>query len=171
MRASAPTLEAIAFSGRPVAITHANPIWWRDTKRNVSKTVLEALAQSGGMLGLSLYPHHLADGPNTTLESFCAMAAEVAGIMGVENLGIGSDLCQDQPDEMVRWMREGRWMRPDPAPVNFPPQPAWFRDNRDFPRLAEGLRSAGFAEAETAAVLGRNWYRFMGEAFGPEPPR
>lgn len=88
------TLDAIAASARPIAITHANPAWWRPTGRNVSRAVIEALAQSGGMLGLSLYPHHLKDGSDTTLEAFCAMAAEVAGLVGVRNLGIGSDLCQ-----------------------------------------------------------------------------
>ncbi len=163
------TLDAIAVSARPIAITHANPAAWRPTGRNLSRAVLDALAQSGGMLGLSLYPHHLKDGSATTLDSFCAMAAETAGLVGVGNLGIGSDLCQDQPDEVVRWMREGRWMRPDPAPVVFPPQPAWFRDNRDFPRLAEGLRGVGFSPEEIAAVLGGNWYRFLSQAFQPEP--
>ena len=45
-------LEAIEASERPVAITHANPAWWRATGRNVSKTVCRAIAESGGMLGL-----------------------------------------------------------------------------------------------------------------------
>ena len=160
-------LDAIAASARPVTISHANPAWWRATGRNLSRTVVEALAASGGMLGLSLYPHHLKDGSDTTLDSFCAMAAEVAGLIGADKLGIGSDLCQDQPDSVVRWMREGRWTRPDPASVVFPAQPAWFRDNRDFPQLATGLRRAGFSDGEAAAVLGGNWYRFMHQTFQP----
>ena len=160
-------LDAIAASTRPVTISHANPDWWKPTGRNVSRKVVAALAESGGMLGLSLYPHHLKDGSETTLDSFCAMAAEVAGLIGVERLGIGSDLCQDQPDSVVRWMREGRWMRPDPAPVVFPAQPSWFRDSRDFPNLATGLVRAGFSEVEAGAILGGNWYRFMETAFRP----
>ena len=162
-------LDAIAASERPVTISHANPAAWRATGRNLSRAVLDALARTGGLLGLSLYPHHLKDGSDTTLDGFCAMAAEVAGLIGIRHLGIGSDLCQDQPDDVVRWMREGRWMRPDPAPVVFPAQPAWFRDNRDFPKLAEGLRRAGFSDADAAAVLGGNWYRFMDHAFRPAP--
>lgn len=161
------TLDAIAASGRPIAITHANPAAWRPTGRNVSRAVLDALAGNGGMLGLSLYPHHLRDGSETTLEAFCAMAAEVAGLIGADKLGIGSDLCQDQPDTVVRWMREGRWMQADPAPIVFPPEPAWFRDNRDFPRLADGLRAAGFSHQDIAGILGGNWYRFMSQAFRP----
>ena len=161
------TLDTIETSERPIAVSHANPSWWRRTDRNKSRAVLQALADSNGMLGLSLYPHHLKAGSDTTLQSFCAMAAEVAEVVGTTRLGIGSDLCQDQPDGVVRWMREGRWMRPDPASATFPEQPAWFRDNRDFPKLAEGLAGAGFGPSEVAGILGRNWYRFMDEAFRP----
>ena len=31
--------------------------------------------------------------------------------MGAENIGIGTDLCQDQPDSIVEWMRVGRWTK------------------------------------------------------------
>ncbi len=164
------TLESIAASRRPVTVSHANPSTWKATGRNKSDRVLRALAESGGMLGLSLYPHHLADGPATTLQSFCDMAARTAEIVGVANLGIGSDLCQDQPDSAVQWMREGRWTRlPPGAPrAVFPAQPAWFRSNLDFPGLGAGLRAAGFSAQDAAAVLGGNWRRFMAASFAAE---
>ncbi|PPR76419.1 MAG: hypothetical protein CFH01_01928, partial [Alphaproteobacteria bacterium MarineAlpha2_Bin1] len=53
------TLEAIEISERSIAITHANPYFWQPAIRNKSNEVLKALAESGGMLGFSLYPHHL----------------------------------------------------------------------------------------------------------------
>jgi membrane dipeptidase len=166
------TLEAIALSTRPIAITHANPSWWRETGRNISAEVVKALAKTGGMLGLSIYPHHLRDSGATTMQNFCAMAAEVATMIGVDNLGIGSDLCQGQPDNVVQWMREGRWTRPDPgsAKAAFPAQPSWFRDNRDFPGLAAGLKVAGFGGSDTAKVLGENWRNFIRKAFEPGGP-
>jgi microsomal dipeptidase-like Zn-dependent dipeptidase len=160
-------LDAIAASKRPVAITHATPATWRDGKRQVSETLMRALAQNGGMLGLSLYPYHLRDGSATTLAAFCEMAARAAEIVGVQHLGIGSDLCQDQPDEALIWMREGKWTRPDPSGSRaaFPAQPKWFQDCRGFANLAGGLRTAGFAEADVEAILGTNWQRFFRAAF------
>jgi membrane dipeptidase len=65
------TLKAIEISERPIAITHANPASWHPALRNKSDTVLKALTESGGMLGFSLYPHHLKDKSACTLESFC----------------------------------------------------------------------------------------------------
>ena len=105
------TLDAIEISERPIAITHANPASWHPARRNKSDRLLDALAGSGGMLGLSLYPHHLLGGSSCTLESFCQMVAWLVERIGIAHVGIGSDLCQDQPDSVVEWMRVGRWTR------------------------------------------------------------
>ncbi len=159
-------LEAIELSDRPVSITHANPRWWRDTARNVPDPVIGALAETGGMLGFSLYPHHLAGGSDCRLEDFCAMVARTAERHGAGCLGIGSDLCQGRPDETVSWMRSGRWRKapPDPSAV-FPPQPSWFESNEDLPGVADGLRAAGFDAEETAAIMGGNWLRYFEAVF------
>ena len=167
------TLEAIDLSSRPIAITHANPKAWHPALRNKSHAELKALTDRGGMLGLSLYPHHLADGSDCTLESFCRMAAETAERYGVEHIGIGSDLCQDQPDDVVTWMRNGRWSRAmdfgegSASAPGFPPQPPWFENNLGFPGIAQGLEKAGFDEDGVAAVMGGNWLRFFEQNFGP----
>ena len=49
------TLDAIELSQKPIAITHANPNFWYKALRNKSNDLLKALANSKGMLGLSLY--------------------------------------------------------------------------------------------------------------------
>ena len=75
------TLEAIDASTRPIAITHANPHWWHPALRNKCDEVLRALTGAGGMLGFSVYPHHLKGGSDCTLSSFCEMVAEAAGAL------------------------------------------------------------------------------------------
>lgn len=169
------TLEAIELSSRPIAITHANPASWHPALRNKSDRVLKALAESGGMLGFSLYPHHLKDKSDCTLESFCEMVARTADLTGVEHVGLGSDLCQDQPDSVVAWMRNGRWSKQtdygegSAAQAGFPRQPAWFRDNRDFAGIGKGLRAVGFDTTEVARIMGGNWLDFFDRSFGPAP--
>ncbi|MEM8793547.1 MAG: membrane dipeptidase [Pseudomonadota bacterium] len=169
------TLEAIEISTRPIAITHANPAFWHAALRNKSDTVLKALGESGGMLGFSLYPHHLKGGSDCTLESFCEMVARTAEIMGVGQIGIGTDLCQDQPDSVVEWMRTGRWTKAmdygegSAANPGFPPMPAFFQDNQHFGNIAEGLRAVGFSEEDVGRVMGLNWLDFFDKSFGPAP--
>ena len=167
------TLEAIECSTRPIAITHANPSHWHPALRNKSDSVLRALSESGGMIGFSLYPHHLAEGSACTLDNFCQMIADTADEMGIDHIGIGSDLCQDQPDSVVEWMRNGRWTREkdfgegSKASPGFPDQPTWFKDNRDFPSLRAGLKKVGLNDAAVNAVMGDNWLRFFEKSFGP----
>ena len=167
------TLEAIEISERPIAITHANPAFWHPARRNKSNEVLRALGQAGGMLGFSMYPHHLKDNSDCTLASFCEMIARTADLMGVNNIGLGSDLCQDQPDSVVEWMRMGRWSKQkdygegSANDAGFPPMPEWFKDNRHFDNIATGLLEYGFSEADTAAVMGENWLRFYDNNFRP----
>ena len=167
------TLEAIDHSARPITITHANPDWWHPARRNKSDAVLKALTARGGMLGFSVYPHHLADGSACTLDSFCAMIAEAASRYGAESLGIGTDLCQDQPDSVVEWMRVGRWSKQidygegSADNAGFPPMPAWFQDSRDFGNIRAGLLAVGLSEAEVDGIMGDNWLRFYDAQFGP----
>jgi len=160
------TLDAIEFSEKPIAITHANPSFWHPAKRNKSLDLLKILSDSGGMLGLSLYPHHLKDNTNCTLDSFCEMVAKTAEIMDVKKIGIGSDLCLDHPDTVVEWMRNGSWSKSinygegSKNKPGFPKQPDWFLDARGFSNIEKGLKKVGFSDAETHGILGNNWYNF-----------
>ena len=168
------TLEAIEISERPIAITHANPAWWHNARRNKKDEVLKALIASGGMVGFSIYPHHLRKGSDCSLSDFCEMIARSADAYGIDALGIGSDLCQGQPDSVVEWMRNGRWSKVmdygegSPDSAGFPDQPDWFKTIDDFPNIAKGLADYGFSEADIAAVMGGNWLRFYDENFVPQ---
>ena len=160
------TIDAIDISQKPIAITHANPTFWHAAKRNKSEELLKILSKNEGMLGLSLYPHHLKDGTNCSLESFCEMVAKTADLMGTEKIGIGSDLCLNQPDTVVEWMRNGTWAKAKnfgegtKKNSGFPKQPDWFIDARGFSNLESGLSKVGFNKNEISGVLGNNWFNF-----------
>ena len=163
------TIDAIEISEKPIAITHANPSFWHPAKRNKSNKLLKILSEHKGMLGLSLYPHHLKDGTDCSLESFCEMTAKTAEIIGVEKIGIGSDLCLNQPDTIVEWMRNGTWTKSknygegSKSKPGFPKQPDWFLDARGFMNIEIGLKRVGFSENEVNGILGNNWYNFYKE--------
>ena len=160
------SLDAIELSEKPIAITHANPSFWHPAKRNKSNDLLKALNESNGMLGLSLYPHHLKDNTKCSVESFCEMVAKTAEIMDTKNIGIGSDLCLNQPDKIVEWMRNGTWTKTknygegSKGKPGFPEQPSWFKDARGFDNIESGLRKIGFSDKDVNGILGNNWYNF-----------
>ena len=160
------TLEAIEISQEPIVVSHANPSFWHKGLRNKSDTVLKELNNSGGMIGFSIYPHHLKGASECTLDSFCEMVAETTKKISIKQIGIGSDLCIRHPDSIVEWMRNGTWTKTkdfgegSSNNPGFPPQPSWFEDARGFNNLERGLRKVGFNEEETRDILGNNWYNF-----------
>jgi len=165
------TLEAIDVSARPIAITHANPSEFHDALRNKSRSVLSALAARDGILGLSLYPFHLKNGSNCSLEDFVSMVLAAVDLMSIDQVAIGSDLCQNWGYETLEWMRSGRWASAadfgegSAENKDWPDQPEWFQDVSGFKHIASGLSKAGMAEKDIEKILGQNWLRFFDQSF------
>ena len=165
------TFEAIELSSRPIVISHANPSFWHPAKRNKSDEIIKELYNSNGMLGFSLYPHHLNNSSQCSLEDFCSMIARTADLIGIDHIGFGSDLCQDQPDSIVEWMRVGKWTKEmdygegSASNPGFPDMPDWFRDNRDWHNIIEGLKKHGFSNDEINKIKGENWLSFFRKSF------
>ena len=165
------TFEAIELSSRPIVISHANPSFWHPAKRNKSDEIIKELSNSNGMLGFSLYPHHLNNSTQCSLEDFCSMIARTADLIGIDHIGFGSDLCQDQPDSIVEWMRVGKWTKEidygegSASNPGFPDMPSWFRDNRDWHNIIEGLQKHGFSNDEINKIKGENWLSFFRKSF------
>ncbi|MCL9777480.1 membrane dipeptidase [Vibrio methylphosphonaticus] len=167
------TLEAIDLSSRPICISHANPTFAFDALRNKSNDVIKALTARGGLIGFSLYPFHLPNGSQCSLEDFCNMVAKTADMVGVEHLGIGSDLCLNQPQEVLEWMRNGRWSKAmdygegSASNSGWPDALPWFCGSSGMENIYNGLIRHGFSESEAGKVLGENWFNFLQQGLQP----
>lgn len=161
------TLEAIEYSSRPICISHANPTFAHDALRNKSTEVLQALAQSGGLIGFSLYPFHLPNGSQCKLTDFCEMVAKTADLIGVNHLAIGSDLCLNQPQSVLEWMRNGRWSKAmdygegSSSNSGWPDALPWFEPQNGMRNIYHGLLEYGFSQTETQQIIGKNWLNFL----------
>ena len=165
------TLEAIEISERPIAITHANPTFFHKALRSKSETVIRAIGESKGMLGFSMYPFHLKNGSDCTLEEFCQMIGETADMIGIDRIGIGSDLCLNWDYTVLEWMRSGRWTTSvdhgegSAEKPSWPEQPSWFVGSKDLHTIAKGLANQGFSDDDIAKVMGENWLSFFEKSF------
>jgi len=168
------TLEAIDISSRPICISHANPIFAHDALRNKSNEVIKALAAKDGLLGFSLYPFHLPNGSDCTLDNFCEMIAKTADLVGVDHLGLGSDLCLNQPQEVLEWMRNGKWSKAmdygegSSSNSGWPDDLPWFKDEHGMENIYNGLIKYGFQEKEANQILGGNWFNFLESGLEPK---
>ena len=165
-------IDAIQFSAKPVAISHANPIFFHNSLRNIDDEVLKLLSKKNGFIGLSLYPLHLKNHENCKLEDFCNMINKLSDMIGIENIGIGSDLCSNWNDEVVVWMRNGKWTKKmdygesKTNSKSWPHQPDWFKKSSDIINIFYGLKKSGMKEENIYNILGINWIEFMKKNFG-----
>ena len=95
------------------------------------------------------------------------MVVWTAERMGIDRIGLGSDLCQNQPQSVLEWMRNGRWSKTmdfgegSSANAGWPDSLSWFADNRDFPRITSALSKRGFSDDELSKIMGGNWVSLL----------
>lgn len=159
--------DAVESSRDPIAVTHGNPRSFHDAPRNKPDDILRAVAERGGMIGVTLYPLFMG-GSEVPRSAYCQMIADLVQMVGIEGVGIGTDAVLGWDPDALGWMRNGRWNRPNDEQEipSFPAWPHWFSGPKDFPSLAEGLDEIGFLPDERDKILGGNWLRLFGEVIG-----
>jgi membrane dipeptidase len=87
----ATTMEAIALSSRPVAVTHAGCRALRATPRNKPDTVIRALADKGGYFGVFNVSNWLTPGPAASVDLVVDHIEHLVKVGGEDLPGFGSD--------------------------------------------------------------------------------
>jgi microsomal dipeptidase-like Zn-dependent dipeptidase len=165
--------DAIDYSSRPIAITHANPSEFVGTdielnRRNKSTPLIKRLAERGGVIGLSMYPKIMRDGSNCSLDTFLDMVAWTVDLVGADMVGLGTDYYEGWPESEIKWWRAGRWARESAVPIKgFSAWPTWFQSSVDFPKIFDAMSKRGFSAEEIVKIAGGNWLRLFGQSFVP----
>lgn len=149
----ATTLDAIEFSKYPVIFSHANVRAICDNPRNKGDEEIKALAEKGGVMGVTVMGAFVSKKPRPTIEDALDHIDYVVNLVGADHVGIGSDLAQGRhPEEMTNINR-----RPD-VWGTFP----WHMcidDVSQFSQFAEGLVARGYSDEEILKILGGNFMR------------
>jgi microsomal dipeptidase-like Zn-dependent dipeptidase len=166
------TLETIAASKKPIAVTHANARSLIDHARNKSDKVLHALRDTGGVMGCAVYRNITGDYYCASVRNWAEMVARTVEIAGIRSVAIGTDYGHDNQLPDYAWMRMGRWTRgvdygaggkDKPAKV---PRADWLGDDTsNLGLIPGGLREVGFSEEEVQQICNGNWKRLYGETF------
>ncbi len=160
--------DAIRHSKRPLAFTHCCPSGLLDHPRNKSDEQLTTMAQSGGFIGVATYPPFLPKGADTTVDDAVGAIEYVIDLVGEDCVGIGTDFTQNQSADWFDWLRrdkgDGRWLMP--ARGVTAPLPKGFERLSEYPNLTLAMQRRGWPGPRIRKVLGENWLRFLGLAWG-----
>ena len=155
--------DAIRHSKRPVAITHGCPAALKPHPRNKTDAQLKLLAGHGGFVGFATYTPFLPNGDASTVDDCLDGIAHFIGIMGEDNVGIGTDFTQDQDAAFFAWLGadKGTGRRVTTGAPGVPPQPKGLEKIEDFPNLTAAMLARGWSEARVRKIMGENWLRFL----------
>ena len=147
--------DAIEVSKDPVVFTHSNARGLCENARNIPDDLIRACAEKGGVIGINGFPYFLRKDGNPTLSDFIGHIEYVEKLVGVDHVGIGTDMIEGIPMTDARWAR--LLARPEiygKLPWNY-----WPSSVTQFPEITGGLVARGYSDQEVEKILGLNFLR------------
>ncbi len=169
------SFDAIAASdGVPVICSHANARALMDNPRNIPDALIEAIAKTGGLVGLTsvsdFHTRSRADAdvpssPQATLDQLLDHFDYMKKLVGADHLGIAPDFMTGRTDLDAMGMLRHLW------PEDVYSEQPWnmvkdFETIIELPKLTQGLLDRGWSEADVRKVLGENWMRVFEQVWG-----
>jgi membrane dipeptidase len=169
------SFDAIQISkGVPVICTHTNARALNDNPRNISDRLIEAIAGTGGVVGLtsvsdfhmrSVKDANIPHSPQATLDKLMDHFEHLKKLVGVDHIGLGPDFMTGRVDLDAMGMDRERW----PADV-YSDQPWYmvkgFETIVELPNVTQGLLDRGWSAPDVRKVLGENWLRVYEKVWG-----
>ncbi len=167
------SLEAIERSSHPVILSHSNSSSVHPSPRNASDTLIKAIAESGGVVGIAGFPAMVTNEPRPSLGAFVAHIDAVVETVGIDHVGLGIDYYWGQVGVATNEIalasyegavRAGRWSAAYPPPPHY--YPAGIETPRKLSALTDHLLANGYSAENVHKILGRNWLRVMRDVWG-----
>ena len=167
------TLDGIAASKKPVAITHAGCAAVADLPRNKTDEELRRLAEKGGVMGIYFMPFLRTKG-QPMAEDLIRHVEHAVDVAGEDHVGLGTDggiSAIELTPEFIKRHRENvldRRRQGISAPGEEEDVYTFLPDlntPRRFETLAAMLRERGHSEARIEKILGGNFARLFREVW------
>jgi len=170
------SLDAIEMSsGVPIICSHANLKALTDNARNISNRLIEAIAKTGGVVGLTavsdLHIRTYKDvdvprSPQVGIDKYLDQFDYLKKLVGVDHIGMGPDFMTGYT---VLGTSGGRDRQLWPLDVYSEWPWHWvkgFESIIELPRLTQGLLDRGWSEPDVRKILGENWLRVYEKVWG-----
>lgn len=167
------SIEAIEHSSAPVVLSHSNVAAVQPSARNVTDALIDAIARSGGVIGVCGFPPMVSDKREPSLDEFISHIDALVERIGIDHIGLGIDYYSGQVGvaseaEALRIyenaVRSGAWGAAYPPPPHF--YPAGIQTPRTLAVLTARLLERGYRESDVRKILGENWLRVMRAVWG-----
>jgi membrane dipeptidase len=152
------TLDALSVSRKPVLVTHSNcRALVPGSARCKTDEAIRLLASKGGVMGITMVRNFVQASGTATIENVLDHIDHVAALVGVEHVGIGSDVDLDGRDSRIH------------------PRKRFDLDGIDYSQkifdLTEGLIRRKYSTDDITLILGGNFERALSAIWSPDSPQ
>jgi membrane dipeptidase len=164
------TLDACAASDAPVIASHSSAAAVHPHARAKGDRELEAIAGSGGIVGIFALPAFLGPDRRTSIEDMLDHVDHLVAVAGADRVCLGLDW----PLQLPKWalrevtqpgaMSDGGFRAEDA--LDDERNLIGFDDYRDTPNITRGLVARGYDDAAIRDILGGNALRLIEEVIG-----
>ena len=142
------TLDVIEASAKPVLMTHANcRALMPHSARCKTDAAIRKLAATGGVMGITMERLFVGTGNTVTIENVLDHVDHVAKLVGVEHVGLGTDVDLDGRDGALVSKKKN-----DLDGLQY---------SRKVFELTEGLIRRKYSQADIKLILGGNFQRAL----------
>jgi membrane dipeptidase len=156
-------LDAFRLSTKPVIISHGNARALDDGHpRCVSDESIRALGRSGGVIGINFISFMVKRREPVTIDDVIDHVDYVSKMIGIEHVGIGSDIGLESNDHADPEMFRRFMAAADPRyRIHQREAVAGLDHPLRFFDLTEALLRRGYGDAQIKLILGGNWRRVL----------
>jgi len=161
------TLDAIEASQDPVLCNHvgARALYPR-MKRLKTDEELVALANKGGLAGVSAIPNQLSGNAEQGIEDMLNHIDYIVKLIGVDHVGIGLDIVFGDHVEYHRKAAKTTFKLDYIGQGLDAPYMYGIESPEEWPNITRGLVSRGYTDDEIKKILGGNALRIIEEVVG-----
>jgi membrane dipeptidase len=151
------TWDVLESSTQPVIASHSNVRAIRDHPRNLTDPMIEAIAASGGLVGVVAVAGYIAES-EPTITRWADHIDHVVKLVGIDHVGVGCDFYDEimatgASQEIPAWNPGGSL-----GQLSF----SGMRSRADLPSLTDELLQRGYTEGDLRKVYYDNFSRVMG---------
>ncbi|MCG5213901.1 membrane dipeptidase [Streptosporangium soli] len=155
--------HVLELATRPVMATHSSARALRDHHRNLTDDQLRGVAATGGVVCVNFLPGFLAEDPvDFTVERLLDHIEHVAGVAGIDHVGLGPDFIREVMADLTPPCCEDFSYGSVDVKAVLPgvDGPA------GLPLVTEGLLKRGLAEDDVTKIVGGNVLRLFRAELG-----
>jgi membrane dipeptidase len=129
--------------------------------RNKETRQLKAVADRGGLIGVTMFPPFLPKGTASTVDDYATIIEWMVDRCGEDHVGYGTDFTQGHGPAFFEWITRDKGYARPLTQFGEIKNPSGIERIEETPNLLAALERRGWKAARIEKVMGLNWVHYL----------